>query len=40
MTDEGATLERINASECDTPRKAQEAVDRVLATIEKLRCGR
>lgn len=40
MTDEGAKLERITASECDTPEKAQEAVARVLATMEKLRRAR
>jgi hypothetical protein len=37
LTDEGARLERISASECDTPQKAQEAVQRVIATIERLR---
>jgi len=37
LTDEGARLERIKASECDTPEKAREAVRRVIATIDKLR---
>ena len=40
ITDEGATLDRITASECNTPQKAQEAVERVLATIDKIRRGR
>ena len=37
ITDEGARLERITASECDTPEKAREAVRRIVATIDKLR---
>jgi very-short-patch-repair endonuclease len=37
LLDEGARLERITASECDTPEKAREAVARVIATIDKLR---
>jgi hypothetical protein len=37
LTDEGARLERITASECDTPEKAREAVARIVATIHKLR---
>jgi len=40
MIDEGVRLERIEASECDTADKAREAVDRILATIEKLRKAR
>lgn len=40
MIDEGVRLERIEASECDTPDKAREAVARVLATIDKLRKAR
>jgi hypothetical protein len=40
ITDEGAKLERITATECDTPQKAKEAVGRVLATIDKLRRAR
>ena len=40
MTDEGAKLERISALECNTPQKAQEAVARVLDTIEKHRRAR
>lgn len=37
LLDEGARLERINASECDTAEKAREAVGRVIATMDKLR---
>jgi hypothetical protein len=37
LLDEGAKLERITASECDTPEKAREAVGRVIATMNKLR---
>jgi hypothetical protein len=37
MLDEGAKLERILASACDTPEKAREAVALVLRTINKLR---
>lgn len=40
MTDEGAKLERISAVECNTLQKAQEAVARVLETIEKHRRAR
>jgi hypothetical protein len=40
LTDEGVKLERINASACDTSLKAVEAVNRILATIEKLRRSR
>ena len=36
LLDEGARLERIQASACDTPEKAAEAVSLVLYTIEKL----
>jgi len=37
LTDEGMKIERIKTSECDTPLKAGEAVERLLATIEKWR---
>jgi hypothetical protein len=37
LLDEGAKLERVTASECDTPELAQEVVARVIATIDKLR---
>ncbi len=40
LTDEGAALERIDASACDTPEKAKEAVARVLATMDKHRRSR
>lgn len=40
LIDEGVRLERIEASECDTADKAREAVDRILATIDKLRRAR
>lgn len=40
LLDEGARLERINASECDTPEKAREAVARVITTVDKLRGAR
>jgi hypothetical protein len=37
LLDEGAKLERVTASECDTPEQAREVVARVIATIDKLR---
>jgi hypothetical protein len=37
LLDEGAKLERVTASECDTPEQAREVVMRVIATIDKLR---
>ena len=37
LTDEGVKLERINATACDTVQKAAEAVDSLLATMDKLR---
>jgi hypothetical protein len=40
LTDEGATLERIDAAACDTPEKAREAVAQVLATMDKQRRAR
>lgn len=40
LFDEGVLMERINASECDTPEKAREAVRRVIATMDKLRTSR
>ena len=40
LTDEGLILERINATECDTPEKAREAVARVLRTFGKHRKAR
>lgn len=40
IVDEGVRLERITATECDTPEKAREAVQRIIATIDKLRRAR
>jgi hypothetical protein len=40
LTDEGAKLERIPTSECDTPQKATEAVGRIIALIDKWRRAR
>ena len=40
LTDEGLILEQINATECDTPEKAREAVARVLRTFGKHRKAR
>jgi hypothetical protein len=37
LLDEGAKLERVAASECETPEQAREVVARVIATIDKLR---
>jgi hypothetical protein len=37
LLDEGAKLERVTASECETPEQAREVVARVIATIDKLR---
>ena len=37
LIDEGAHLERINASQCDSREKAREAVERILMDIEKRR---
>jgi hypothetical protein len=37
LLDEGAKLERVTASECDTPEQAREVVMRVIATIDKQR---
>lgn len=34
---EGVHVERIAASECDTPQKAKEAADKVLSTFQKLK---
>lgn len=36
LVDESVRLERLHASECDTPAKAKEAVARVIATMDKL----
>ena len=40
ITDEGLRLERISASECDSAQKAREAVQRIVATMDKLRNAR
>lgn len=37
LTDEGAKIERIPASSCDTPEKARGAAELIIATIEKSR---
>jgi hypothetical protein len=39
LTDEGVRLERINASACDTPEKAREAVGQVIRTMDKLKAS-
>ena len=40
LRDEGVTQEHIKASECDTPQKAREAVQRIIATMDKLKAAR
>lgn len=40
LMDEGVNLERINVNACDTSQKAIEAVNGILATMEKLRRSR
>jgi very-short-patch-repair endonuclease len=37
---EGAHVERVLASECDTPPKAKQCVDRVLRSLSKVRASR
>lgn len=40
LVHEGAHVERVRASECDTPRKAQECAERILASLAKVRASR
>ena len=37
---EGVHIERVLASECDTPEKARAAAEKIMAAIEKLRAAR
>jgi len=37
---EGVHIERIQASECDSPEKAKAAAQKVMITIDKLRAAR
>jgi very-short-patch-repair endonuclease len=40
LVHEGAHVERVRASECDTPEKAKECAERVLASLAKVRASR